>query len=78
MMRRIGAWLRVNGDAIYGSKAWVKLGEGEVVDGKLRVAPGGKLGQRHADFRFTTRDFRFTVGSDGCLYAFCMAVPQPV
>ena len=44
-------------------------------DGKLRVAPDGKLGRRHADFRFAPRDFRFTVGKDGALYAFCMTVP---
>ena len=44
-------------------------------DGKLRVAPNGKLGRRHADFRFGPRDFRFTVGRDGALYAFCMTVP---
>ena len=48
-----------------------------MVDGKLRVAPNGKLGRRHADFRFGPRDFRFTVGKDGALYAFCMTVPAP-
>ncbi|HKH93752.1 MAG TPA: hypothetical protein VKA54_18250 [Gemmatimonadaceae bacterium] len=41
----------------------------------LRVAPNGKLGRRHADFRYSPRDFRFTVGKDGALYAFCMTVP---
>jgi alpha-L-fucosidase len=48
-----------------------------MVDGKLRVAPNGKLGRRHADFRFSPRDFRFTVGKDGALYAYCMTVPPP-
>jgi alpha-L-fucosidase len=77
MLEEVGAWLAINGDGIYGSKAWVRLGEGDMVDGKLRVAPNGKLGRRHADFRFGPRDFRFTVGKDGALYAFCMTVPAP-
>ena len=75
MLEEIGAWLSVNGDGIYGSRAWVRLGEGDMVEGKLRVAPNGKLGRRHADFRFGPRDFRFTAGKDGALYAFCMTVP---
>ena len=65
MLEEIGAWLRINGDGIYGSKAWARLGEGDMVDGKLRVAPNGKLGRRHADFRISQRDFRFTLGKDG-------------
>ena len=77
MLEEIGAWMAINGDGIYGSKAWVRLGEGDIVDGKLRVAPNGKLGRRHADFRFGARDFRFTMGKDGALYAFCMTVPAP-
>jgi alpha-L-fucosidase len=48
-----------------------------MADGKLKVAPNGKLGRPHADFRFGPRDFRFTVGKDGALYAFCMTVPAP-
>jgi len=77
MLREVGDWMRVNGEGIYGSRAWVRLGEGETVDGKLRVLPNGKLGQRQADFRFGPRDFRFTVGKSGALYAFCMTVPAP-
>ena len=67
--------MRVNGDAIYGSRAWAIPGEGQLVDGKLRMLPGGKLGQTHADFAFGPQDFRFVVGRDGALYAFTLAVP---
>jgi hypothetical protein len=28
MLREVGAWMKINGEGIYGSKAWVKLGEG--------------------------------------------------
>jgi alpha-L-fucosidase len=77
MLREVGAWMRRNGRAIYGSHAWVRLGEGELVNGQLKMLPGGKLGQEHAAFAFGPQDFRFTVGPDGALYAFCLTVPAP-
>jgi alpha-L-fucosidase len=76
MLLDVGRWMEVNGEAVYGSRAWLKLGDGEVVDGKLRTLPGGSLRRKHADFAFSTHDFRFTVGKNGALYAFCMTVPQ--
>ncbi len=75
MLREVGEWMRRNGDAIYGSKAWTIPGEGEIVNGKLKMLPGGKLGRQHAEFAFGPKDFRFTVGKDGALYAICMTVP---
>jgi alpha-L-fucosidase len=75
MLKEVGAWMRVNGQGIYGSKAWVRLGEGE--NGKLRTLPAGKLGREQAEFKFGPHDFRFTVGRDGSLYAFTMTVPAP-
>ena len=85
MLKEIGAWMKINGEGIYGSKAWKIFGEGEMVKdpktpdtpGKLRGMPGGKLDQAHADFAFTTKDFRFTRGKDGSVYAWCLAVPKP-
>ena len=46
-------------------------------NGKLKMLPGGKLERRHADFKFDSQDFRFTIGKNGALYAFCMTVPAP-
>ena len=66
----------MNGQAVYGSRAWTKFGEGEMVNGKLRTLPGGNLGKRHADFQYAPEDIRFTVGKDNNLYAFCMATPE--
>jgi alpha-L-fucosidase len=76
MLREVGVWMRANGQGIYGSKAWSIPGEGEIVNGRLRQLPGGKLGREHAEFQFGPQDFRFTVGSDGALYAYCMTVPE--
>jgi alpha-L-fucosidase len=45
------------------------------VNGKLKTLPGGKLGEVQAAFSFAPQDFRFTVGENGALYAWCMVVP---
>ena len=73
MLKEVGDWMRINGPAVYGSKAWEVLGEGEK---GIRQLPGGALDRRQANFDFNAKDFRFTVGKDGALYAFCMTVPQ--
>ena len=70
MLAEIGQWMKINGDGIYGSKAWTKLGEG------TRRLPPGALSRRQAGYAFTNEDFRFTLGKDGSLYAFCMTVPD--
>jgi alpha-L-fucosidase len=77
MLKEVGVWMRRNGEAVYGSRAWTIPGEGEIVDGKLKMLPGGKLERRHADFKFDAQDFRFTIGKNGALYTFCMVVPTP-
>lgn len=75
MLKEVGVWMRANGQGIYGSKAWTIPGEGDVVNGRLKQLPGGKLGKQHAEFKFGPQDFRFTVGKDGALYAYCLTVP---
>lgn len=76
MLKEVGEWMRQNGEAVYGSRAWRISGEGELIEGELKMLPGGKLGRKHADFKFDVNDFRFTVGKNGSLYAFCMVVPE--
>jgi alpha-L-fucosidase len=73
MLKEVGVWMRMNGEAIYGSKAWTVLGEGDSPDGKPRLLPGGAVTNSQADFKYTTKDFRFTVGKNGSLYVICMA-----
>lgn len=74
MLKEVGEWMRINGQGIYGSSAWSVLGEGK--DGKLNVLPGGFIGANQANHSFYTTDFRFTVGKDGAIYAWCMIVPK--
>lgn len=75
MLEEVGRWMQINGEAVYGSRAWKTLGEGEIIDGKLKKLPGGGLGRRQAEFQFDAQDIRYVVGKNGSLYAFTMAVP---
>ena len=84
MLKEIGEWMKINGEGIYGSRAWKVFAEGELVKDpakpdepvKLRNMPGGKLDGYHAQYQFLTSDFRFTQGKDGAIYAWCMTVPK--
>jgi alpha-L-fucosidase len=76
MLKEVGVWMRRNGEAVYGSHAWVVPGEGEQVKGKLKMLPGGKLGQNQANFKFNETDFRFTIGKNKALYVLGMVVPK--
>jgi alpha-L-fucosidase len=77
MLKEVGVWMHRNGEAVYGSHAWTIPGEGEQVNGKLKMLPGGALSRKHAEFKFDAQDIRFTIGKNGALYAFCMNVPTP-
>ncbi|MEO5915655.1 MAG: alpha-L-fucosidase, partial [Luteolibacter sp.] len=68
-LQAVGNWMNINSAGIYGSRAWLKYGEG------TNVLPTGALGNSQANKTFTTSDFRYTVGADGFLYAYCMTVP---
>ncbi len=59
MLREIGAWLRVNGEAIYGSRPWKIYGEGptETVEGHLSEQRNKQMGPE--DIRFTTKGDAF-------------------
>ena len=68
ILKTIGAWLKVNGDAIYDSYPWRKYGEG----------PTKTLEGHFTDTLrspFTTEDFRFTF-KDSTIYAFAMKWPE--
>ena len=63
----VGAWLKSNGEAIYGSRPWRVYGEGPT-----KVAPGSFHDTDTA--KYTPEDFRFTTKGDA-LYAIGLAWP---
>jgi alpha-L-fucosidase len=67
ILQDVGSWLKVNGDAIYGTSPWKVYGEGPT-----KVA-GGAFHDADAQ-AYTAEDFRFTVKLNA-LYALELAWP---
>ena len=68
ILRGVGDWLRINGEAIYGSSPWLMFGEGPT------ATPVGHLSDAEFD-GFTGDDVRFTT-KDGNLYAIALDRPE--
>ena len=75
IVSEIGAWLKVNGEAIYATRPWKVYGEGP----STQAAEKGQFdGQKDvSDKPFTAEDIRFTQSKDGkTLYAIVLELPK--
>jgi alpha-L-fucosidase len=69
ILEEIGVWTNANGEGIYGSRPWKIYGE------KPSNTPVAKRGRFDENYKFTSKDIRFTT-KDNTLYAFCLGKPE--
>ena len=68
ILRSLGGWLKVNGEAIYGTRPWTSYGEGPT-----KVVPGSFNDVKVQPY--TAQDFRFTTRGS-TLYAIALGWPS--
>ena len=66
----LGAWIKINGEGIYGTRPWKVYGEKPA---GAPVVPSG--GFNEDQLKYTAQDIRFTTRA-GKLYAFCLGRPD--
>jgi alpha-L-fucosidase len=67
VLRDVGEWLKMNGEAIYGTRPWTRYGEGPT------AVAGGAFHEKDAK-PYTSEDFRFTTKGE-TLYAIELGWP---
>ena len=90
ILSEITAWMAVNGEGVFGTRAWKVCGEGPSVEGTVRdtsvykqlppiadTSPGATRtsGARDSGKPFTAQDVRFT-SKGSTVYAFVMGWPE--
>ena len=67
ILKEMGAWLKLNGEAIYNSKPWRYCAEGPTIESEGHF--------QETTNQYTSKDFRFTV-NNGAIYATCLSYPE--
>lgn len=76
IMRGIGRWMKINGEAIYGTRPWKIFAEGPTILRSMKKRNNGQIAEQW-DWRkqLTSRDIRFTTKGN-VLYAIALAWPE--
>jgi alpha-L-fucosidase len=71
ILKGIGAWMKINGEAIYGTTRWTTMKEGPI---SLEMKSTGEREEKGFHTVFTPEDFWFTK-KDNYVYAISLAAP---
>ncbi|MGI5847649.1 MAG: alpha-L-fucosidase [Candidatus Cryptobacteroides sp.] len=72
IVKEIGAWMQVNGESIYGTRPWIRFGEGPSSENKNPIRAQGFNEGR---LRYSPEDIRFATKGE-LLYATLMGIPE--
>ena len=72
LLHEVGDWMKVNGEAIYGTHKWTTLREGST---KMDVQSTTQRAKEGFNLKFTSKDFWFTT-KDKNVYAIAITVPE--
>lgn len=75
ILRDFGEWLKLNGEAIYGTRSWMVYGEGPAKFAQGETKFKNKHHTETDDVESVTADIRFTA-KDDALYATSLAWPE--
>ena len=73
ILKEFGAWMKVNGESIYGTRPWAKFGEGPIADSDIKINAQGFNDGNYA--KAGSGEIRFTQ-TDKYLYVSASAWPE--
>ena len=75
-LEEMGEWMRINGDALYGTRPWLVYGEGPTNEKMRNLEIAAEHNIRDRDTEFKAGDIRFASHGDKELSVFLMGWPQ--